>query len=389
MPDSWENFRNISKSFKDFSALGIATIGGGVISGLFWLYLASILGTKAYGEINYILAIAGVASIISFMGAGNTLVVYRAKQVNIQATMYFIAIVSSLVTSVVLFLFFQNYGASVYVIGYVIFALATSELLGRKMYKTYSKYLLIQRGLMIIFAIGLYFLIGNQGVVLGITLSYFPLLYHIIRGFREVRIDFNLVRSRFGFVINSYILDLSRIFTGSIDKIIIAPLFGFVLLGNYQLGVQFLALMTILPTVVYQYALPQDASGKSTTKIKKGTVGISAIIGILGVFLAPYILPLFFPAFTEAVKILQIVSLAIIPISINMMYTSKFLAHEKNRIVVIGSGIYIGVQIVSILVLGNIYGVSGIATALVIAAFCETLYLTNIEKILKIRMNKI
>lgn len=389
MIDSWKKFRDWFKPFKDFTALGIATIGGGAISGLFWLYLASLLGTKTYGEINYILAIAGVASIISFMGAGNTLVIYRAKQINIQSTMYFIAIVSSLVTSIILFLFFQSYGASVYVMGYVIFALATSELLGRKMYKTYSKYLLIQRGLMVVFAIGLYFLIGNQGVILGIALSYFPLLYHIIRGFREAKIDFGLIRSRFGFIMNSYILDLSRIFTGSIDKIIIAPLFGFVLLGNYQLGVQFLALMTILPTVVYQYVLPQDASGRSTTRLKKGMIGISAIIGILGVILAPYALPIFFPAFTESVQILQIVSLAIIPISINMMYTSKFLAHEKNRIVVIGSGIYIGVQIISILVLGNIYGVNGIASALVIAAFCETVYLTNIEKILKTRINKI
>lgn len=388
MTDNWDNFRSLPKSFRDLSSLTIATVGGGIISGLFWLYLASIVGTENYGEISYIIAIAGVASIISFVGAGNTLVVYRAKQVNIQATMYFIAIISSLVTSIILFLFFQNVGASVYVIGYVIFALATSELLGRKIYKTYSSYLLIQRGLMVVFAIGLYFLMGNEGVILGIALSYFPLIFHIVKGFNETKIDFSLVRSRFGFVINSYVLDLSKIFSGSMDKIIIAPLFGFALLGNYQLGVQFLALMTIIPTIVFQYVLPQDASGGSTTKLKKGTVGVSVIIAILGIVLSPLILPVLFPDFTESVQVLQIVSLAIIPISINMMYTSKFLAHEKNKIVVAGSGLYVGIQIISILILGEIYGINGIAAALVIAAFCETIYLTNIEKFVKIKREK-
>lgn len=385
MTDKWDNFRNLSKSFRDLSSISIATIGGGVISGLFWLYIASLLGTENYGEISYIIAIVGVASVISFVGAGNTLVVYRAKEVNIHATMYLIAIVSSIITSVILFLFFQNIGASTYVIGYVVFALATSEILGRKIYKAYSTYLLIQRGLMVVFAIGLYFAIGNEGVILGIGLSYFALAYHIVRGFKETKIDFSLIRSRFGFVINSYVLDLSKIFSGSIDKIIIAPLFGFAVLGNYQLGIQFLGLMTIIPTIAFQYILPQDASGKSTRGLKKGTIGISVIISILGIILAPYVLPFLFPKFTESILVLQIISLAIIPISINMMYTSKFLACEKNKIVVSSSALYIVIQLIGIFVLGELYGINGIATALVIAAFCETIYLMNIEKFVKIK----
>ena len=49
--------------------------------------------------------------------------------------------------------------------------------------------------------------------------------------FKEMKIDFSLLRPRLGFIINNYFLLLSSGFHGQIDKILIAPILGFTVLG--------------------------------------------------------------------------------------------------------------------------------------------------------------
>lgn len=381
MADSDNKIKNFITRFQDLTTFGVGTLVGTVIAGFFWLYLASLLSTEAYGEISYFIAIAGVASIVSFIGAGNMLVVYTAKGIKLQSTIYFISIIISIISSVIVYFMIHESGVSIYVIGYVIFALATSELLGRKMYKQYSKYLVVQKVLMVGLAIGLYYLIGQDGVILGIAISYFPFIKRVYLGFKETRIDFSLVRSRLGFMMNSYVIDLTKIFSGSIDKLLIGPLFGFALLGNYHLGIQFLSLLSVLPNIVYQYVLPHDASGNRNTRLKMMTVLFSVGLSILSVFLAPITLPFFFPKFTDAVDIMPIMSIAVMPVTINLMYMSRFLGEEKNKLLLVSSGIYIAAQTISILVLGDLFGVRGIAAAIVIASFTEMAFLIGMSRI--------
>jgi O-antigen/teichoic acid export membrane protein len=194
------------------------------------------------------------------------------------------------------------------------------------------------------------------------------------------KIDFSLVRPRIGFIINSYALDLSRTFSGYTDKLIVAPLFGFAILGNYQLGIQVLAVLTILPGIVYQYILPRDSSGDSNKKLKKLTITISIILAGLGFILAPIVLPILFPKFIESIEVIQIVSISVIPSTINLMYISKFLGNELSKIVLIGSGIFLSVQIVSIFLLGELIGVNGVAAALVLGSSAEAIFLISVNK---------
>jgi O-antigen/teichoic acid export membrane protein len=170
-------------------------------------------------------------------------------------------------------------------------------------------------------------------------------------------------------------LDLSRTFSGQTDKLFIAPLFGYAILGNYQLGIQFLGLLSTLPGIVYSYVLPHDASGNPNKQLKKIIILISIILAILGVLLGPIVMPLLFPKFISAGEVIQIMSLAVIPITINYMYISKFLGSENNRIILISSGIYVATQISGIFILGNLFDIRGIASAFVLAASAESLYL--------------
>jgi O-antigen/teichoic acid export membrane protein len=184
-------------------------------------------------------------------------------------------------------------------------------------------------------------------------------------------------------MINSYSLDLSRVFSGAIDKIIILPLFGLTILGNYQLGIQFLSLLILVPGIVYQYTLPQDSTGNRNEKLKKITILASVLLAVLGIFLAPLILPVMFPKFSKAIEVIQIMSLGVIPVTIISTYISKFMGSLKSKVVLIGSLIYIVIQILSILILGKLFGIHGVAAAIVLANASEAIYLMLIDRRIK------
>lgn len=379
----WKNIKNKFEKLKGLAQIGVSNILAAGISGIFWFYMASLLGVENYGELSYFIAIATIASTVSILGAGTTLVVYTAKGIKIQSTIYSLVLTIGTLSSIVVFFMFLNLGASLYVIGSVMFGLAISELLGRKLYKQYSMYFLGQRVLQIVLAVALFHLLGPPGVLLGFALSFLPYSIRLYQGFKETKIDFSLLKSRFHFTMNNYLSDLSRTISQSADKLLIAPLFGFALLGNYHLGIQFLTLLGIIPSIVFQYILPRDASGYSNKKLKKFTILFSIILAVIPILIAPVFIPVLFPQFEEAILIMQIVSIAIVPRTISYMYTSEFLAQEKNKFVVIGSGIYLTIQITLIFLLGELYSIIGVAVALVIASISETLFLAFYKRRLK------
>ena len=370
------------KKFKDLGIVGIGNITASLISGIFWFYFASLLGAEQYGEVSYYISIAVIASTLSFLGLGNAVIVYTAKGEKIQPPIFVVGMISSMITLVAVFLIFSQIGMSLYIVGYVIFSLATSEILGKKQYKNYSSYLVTQKILMVGFSLFFYYFIGLEGVILGIAISFLPYIKRIYSSIKNDKIDFSLIRPRIGFIINSYALDLSRTFSGYTDKLIVAPLFGFAILGNYQLGIQVLAVLTILPGIVYQYILPRDSSGDSNKKLKKLTIAVSIVLAGLGFILAPLILPILFPKYTEAIEVIQIVSISVIPATINLMYISKFLGNELSKVVLTGSGIFLSVQIVSIFILGELFGVNGVAIALVLGASAEAIFLMTVNKLI-------
>jgi O-antigen/teichoic acid export membrane protein len=376
----WDRIKNLSTRFRGLTLIGLANIIASVIGALFWLYIARLIGTASYGEVSYFIAISGIGVIISFMGAGSTLQVYAAKGIKIQSTIYFIVLLTSTAASIIIFVIFQNVSMSVYLLGNVVYGMVTAEALGKKSYKTYFIYVVMQRGLMAVLAIFLYHMIGVNGIILGIGISFLLCSVGIYNSFRSSKIDFAMLKPRLAFVMNSYLLDITRTFSTSVDKLIIAPLFGFVLLGNYQLGIQVLSVLTIMPGVVYNYILSHDASGNPNRLLKKFSILLSVLFAILSIILAPILLPVFFPKFTHAIEVIQIVSLAVIPISISNTYISKFMGHEKNRIVLIGSGIFLTVQITTIIFFGKFFGINGIASSFLVATSSEALYLALIDR---------
>ena len=384
MTSDWNSiWKSISK-LRDLTTLGIANIGSTAILGIFWFYIASLLGTEGYGEVSYFLAIAGVAYIIAMFGTGNTIIVYTAKEKKIQSSLYFLALISSLITSLIVFIIFNHLGVSLFVIGSVIFGIATTELFGMKLYKKYSKYLITQKVLTVIFALGFYYMIGIDGIILGYALSFFPYVKIIYLGLKSSKPNLEDIKLKFNFMMNSNALEISKKLSFSLDKLIIFSLFGASVLGNYQLGFQFLIILGIIPFTIYDYTLPHDATGKRNEKIKAGAIIMSVALAIMGISLSPYIVEYFFPDFYNSIELIRIMSLAIVPMTISLMYTSKFLGNEKSSVVFIGSGIFLSVQISGIFILQEFFGIEGIAIAFVVAHSCQASYLWIKNKLMKI-----
>jgi len=364
----------IWQKFKDVSSISIADIIASGISAIFWFYVASMLGPETYGHITYAISIAGLASTISLLGASNTLTVYTAKKIPIQPALYVITLTAGAISTIIVFLIFFDIGTSLLILGYIIFGLVIAEILGHKLYKEYAKYVLTQRILMVSLAIGLYYIIGENGVLIGIASSFAPYIFGIFKGFRKNKIQFELVKERIGFITNSYFQTLSGILSGSLDKLIIGPIFGFALLGNYSLGLQFLTILTLIPIAVSKYLVPNDASGNENKKVKKIVILFSILLAVLGFTIGPIVSTSLFPKFTDAEEIIRIVSISVIPSTISMTYQTKFLGMEKSRLVFISSVVWTVTQIIGIFILGSYFGVNGIAFSLVLGTSAAAVY---------------
>jgi O-antigen/teichoic acid export membrane protein len=381
MKDIRYEIKSIFNKFRDLTFFSISTIIANVIGGMFWLYMASLLGAEGYGEISYLISIGIISSTISLAGMSNIMIVYGAKNVKIQSTVFLIGLILSGITaSIIFFIVAKDFTVSLYIIGFVIFTLVTAELIGRKIFSKYSKIIIIQKIMLVVFSIILYNLIGLQGILLGIALSFLVFSFIIYQSFKEMKINFSIFQGRYRFTINSFMLDISNAFKGSLDKIIVAPLLGFSLLGNYQLGVQFMALLYLIPGMLFTYMLTHDSTGNSTKSIKKIIIGISIIISILSIMLSPIFIPILFPKFTEVVSVIQIMSFSLVPAAITSTYISKYLGMAKGKNVLIGSGIFLIIQIISIITLANIYGLNGVAASTVIASFAQMTYFIIIDR---------
>jgi O-antigen/teichoic acid export membrane protein len=365
-------FKNI-RDIKNLSFIGISSIVGSGIAALFWIYLAGLLGAEDYGEISYYISIASVATSLSFIGGPMAITVLIAKKIKIESTIHLFSILGSILAAIILYFSFQNIGLSIYVIGAVIYNLSVSELLGRKYYKKYSIYFILQKVLFVIFSIILYYLIGPEGVLIGIGLSFIPFIIQIYRSFKNTPINFQLLKTKWKFITNNFLIDLGQVFSGQIDKLLIGPLFGFSILGNYYLAIQVLNLLAIIPEIVKKYTLPEDSSGINTTKIKIFTVGFSVLLALSGIFIVPEIILIFFPEYKETLELIPIISISIIPGTIATMYSSQFLAHEKSSHVVLTNIISALILIIGIFSLGQIFGVIGLAYSFLISSVIRAL----------------
>jgi O-antigen/teichoic acid export membrane protein len=383
MEDTWNTIKDSIIGKKGLLSIGFADIVGSVISGLFWLYIASQLNPEIYGELIYFISIAGLAQMVSLFGSSNALTVYTAKNVKIQSTLFVISILAAAISLAIITIFLNRIDAGLLAVGFVVFSLVNSVILGKKLFVKYSKLVLSQKILTLILGIGLYFVFDAYGIIYGLALSYIPHLVIFVKEFSRTKIDFTLLKPRKGFIINNYVMSLTAGLGGTVDKLIIAPVLGLALLGNYSLALQMLTMMMMFSAVVYKYLLPLDASGEPNKKIRQITIIISIIITVLGVTILPNVIDWIFPKFIDAKDAIQIMSIGIIPGTISILYSSKFLGMEKSKFVMITKLVSLGILIGGFLYFGPIYGTIGLAWIIVTIMIWEAIFLFIMSRSLR------
>ena len=81
------------------------------------------------------------------------------------------------------------------------------------------------------------------------------------------------------------------------------------------------------------------------------------------------------PQFADALSLISIMSIAVIPKTISILFISKFIGQEKSKHVVIANILTFAVLILGIVTLIEIIGVIGVAIAYVLGTAIQTVYL--------------
>ena len=364
-----------TNSLKSISLIGSSDIIGAGIAALFWFYLATLLDVEAYGELHYFIAIAGFAYIISMVGTRDVVTVYVSKKIKITPILFLLSLSAGTVAAVVILGFFYRIDVAFLVLAFIINDLAVGYILGKKLFKSYAKYIITQKTLTLALGLGFFYIFGVEGIIFALALSYIHFAIFIFRGFREEKIDSSLLASRSRFIITNYSLNLFGGFRNHLDKIIIAPILGLTLLGNYVLALQIWAILILFSNIIFRYILTHDASGNPNKKLKLFTFFSSIVIAIFGITILPLIIPEFFPKYTGTVIAIQIMSICVIPATIGQIYTSKLLGAEKSRTLIFARTISASSFLIAMLSLGLTYGITGVAAAFVLSSALQAAYL--------------
>jgi|TARA_Y100000310_G_scaffold24287_1_gene23300 O-antigen/teichoic acid export membrane protein len=373
MAKKWDKIKNQVHGNSGIFSIGSTDIIGTGISSFLWFLLPTFLSSEEYGEIHFVLSIAGIAYTFCLIGNRDVITVFTSKSFNLNSTLYFFSLISSLVAIIIIFLIFQI-DSIIIILAFVINDLGLGYLLGKKFYKQYPFYIIIQKSLALVLCLSFYFIFGPEGILFGLALSYLHFTILIYQGFKDSKINLNSLKLHREFIFNNYILNLVGALRSHLDKFLIVPILGFSVLGNYALGMQAFAVLIMSSGIVYKYVLAQDSRGISTKKIKQLNILLSVGIAVFGFFIGPLIISNIFPDYEKAIDVVQIMSISVIPATIGQMLMSKFLGQEKSRYVLFGRIISLSIMIPGIIILGTFYDIQGISIAYLLSTTGQAIF---------------
>ena len=366
-------------SHKGLIYITLGNLVGAAATGIFWLLLAFIQNAHEYGRTNYEISIASLAASAALLGLNTTVTTYVAKgssKINVQANQ--IILLSCGVAAIIVAFF--NWMLAFFVIGMAFWMMSSYELLGRKMYKQYAFVIIGARASQLFLSILLYYLLGITGIAIGFIISFLIFSQRYFISTRQFSKDFSEIKDKMKFSLNVYSFNMSNAFLLYFDKLVIAPLFGYAVLGYYQLGFQFLLFLGMIPISFYQYLISEDPSGLKKTRVR--FFGLLVSIGLTALLFlsSPWILQHLFPHYTASLDAMRILSIGIIPMMLVWTLNSKFLNIGDTKYVLFGSAIYLTFQISLIFYLGNALKVIGLALAVVLALIAQASFLFISDK---------
>lgn len=362
--------------FKNFSYIGIGRVISITLQAIFYFLFAALLEPESYGQLNVIIALAGTFSIISLFGFHNTLIVFVAKnKSDLSEQLKTLALVSTSIAALVLI--FVDMFAALLSLGLSFFIMSQYNMLGLKQYKKFMSFTILKGFLVLVLPISLYFVLEIPGIILGMAIGNF---LSSIPYFRELKIKkFFELKKQSKVLIHNFGLDASINLPRMIDKLIIAPIFGFFVVGIYQLNLQILFALEVLPIILHVYLLSEESSGTGHKKLSLLVILISIGFAITAAIVSPFFITEFFPKYIDGIFSLQILVFSIIPLTVSSIFTAKLQAKESTKIGY-SAIVRIGSLIILIVILGTLYELVGLSLAVLLSITLNMVFLYYLYK---------
>jgi O-antigen/teichoic acid export membrane protein len=372
--------------FYDNRGLFYVTVGNlisAALSATLWLVFASILSPSHYGQISYYIAVGTAGSVLGTFGFNTVNITRIAKSAHIETQgMYYFIFILSVIVSCIIGVLTQSAATGLLSFSLVAFNMSVSVPLGRMEYYKYMKMVIGARALLIFLSFLLYLVFGLEGILIGYAASslifshrYFV---HLIKS--KWRFD-GVTKKDINFSFHAFFMNFAQSSNVFIDKLMIAPLFGFQLLGLYQISSQFLMLLAIIPSSLFFYLLPKEAAGSSKLGISVYAFAFSIFFSIVLFFSSDLILQNLFPRYVGAGELVKIVAFGGIPLTIIAATNSRLLGLERSFFVFIGAMVFLVTLFSSLLFFKTLLGENGMAIALVVSLSAQALFLTVGERL--------
>jgi len=360
--------------FKNFSYVAIGRSVGAGLQGIFYLIFAILLAPELYGQMSYLIAIAGTASIVSRFGLPFSATVALAKKNQVMTNQLNVLLLITTSTASVV-LIFVNIFAALLCLCLSFFVMTQHNLLGTHEYKKFGWNAIIKGIMILVIPISLYFVFDLSGIILGIAFGNLIVSVNWLKSIKRQVFSFKDVKKSYKILIHNFGLDSSLNLTRVVDKILTVPLVGFAMTGIYQFNLQILFVMEILPNAIHGFLLSDASQVNKNKKFIYLALISSGLISVIVIILAPFVIEQIFPKYQEGVLGLQIMAISIIPLTISAIFTARLQSIESTKIGY-SAIVRIGSLLILIVFLAEPYGLLGLGLAVLISILLNTGFIT-------------
>lgn len=363
----------MKEDLKDFSQLTLSRTVSSAIRAGFFIFIATLMEPSNYGQMAFLISLAGAFSVVSRFGLPFTVIVYLAKgKTELANHINLLAIITTSAASIIL-IFVDEFAAFLCITSSLFF-LYQRNLIGDKKYKSHLISTVTQSVLMFGFALPLFWLAGIPGIIAGLALSNLVVIIPFFRKISLTSISIEPIKENSRVILNNFGVDSANNLVRFLDKILIGIWFGFLSLGTYHFNMQILFAVEMLSVVMYSFLLSEVSRGRKHKKSSILVVLASALFAGMVILFSPFVIESVFPKFSDGIFALQILIVSVIPNSVSLILTARMQAMESKN-VGYSAIVRIGTLVGLIGILGTAYGFVGLSIAVLVSVSIHTVFL--------------
>ncbi len=363
-------------NIRNFSFVMVGRVVSSGLQALFYLIFAAMLDPTSYGNLSYIIALAGTFSILSRFGLNQSVTIYQAKnESKLSNNLNVLSIIATTIASLVLLPI--NIYAALLCFAISFFIMNIHNLMGLKEYKKYMITDIIKGILVIILPITFYFLLEIPGIIIGISISYLLCSFHFLKLSSFSKNIFYSFGIKPKILLHNFGVDISTYAPRFVDKLVVFPILGYSATGIYQLNIQILFGLEMFPIALQSFLLSEESSTTKQNKTIFLVITASIVVAFGSFIIGPLFIEEFFSEYSEGIQSLQILTISIIPLTISAVLYAKL--QSKNSTMVGYSAIVrIGSLLIFLAILGHYYQLIGLSIAVLSSIILNTIFLYSI-----------